>query len=158
MAVRSVVDDSGEALCFYICLTDRPIRLKECEVIGVISKIESTHSMDEPSIDNTCAPDIVPDYLREMYENMSAELSESERKQVRDLVIEFKNIFLKPGGKLGVTDLISHTIETENATPIKLTPRRVPLAQQEIIENEVEKMLKDGIVEPSDSPWSAPIV
>jgi len=42
--------------------------------------------------------------------------------------------------------------------PIKLVLQGVPHAQQEIIENKVVKMLKDGIVEPSDSPWSAPII
>jgi len=35
---------------------------------------------------------------------------------------------------------------------IKLVLQRVPLAQQEIIENKIVKMFKDGIVEPSDSP------
>ena len=59
------------ALCSLINLTDRPIRIKKGEVIGVVSKIESTHSKDEPSIDKTCASDTVPDYLREMLENMS---------------------------------------------------------------------------------------
>jgi len=57
---------------------------------------------------------------------------------------------LKPVGKSGVTDVNSHKKETRNVTPIKLPSRRVPLAQQKII----EKMFKDGIVEPSDNPWS----
>ena len=52
-----MVDDSGEALCFLIYLTDRPITIKEGEVIGAVSRIELTHSKDEPSIDTTCASD-----------------------------------------------------------------------------------------------------
>jgi len=45
-----------------------------------------------------------------MLENMSPELSESERKQVCDIVIKFQELFLKPGRKLGVTDVILHKI------------------------------------------------
>ena len=41
---------------------------------------------------------------------------------------------------------------------MKIPPRRPPLAQREVIEREVKKMLDSGIIEPSDSPWAAPVV
>jgi hypothetical protein len=46
-----------------------------------------------------------------------------------------------PDGKLGHIDLLQHVIDTGNAKPVKQPPRRVPIAQREIIEKELGKML-----------------
>ncbi|CAC5373349.1 unnamed protein product [Mytilus coruscus] len=48
--------------------------------------------------------------------------------------------------------------DTGNAQPIKQMPRRLPLGKPEIERQEVQKMLKRGIIEPSQSCWSSPIV
>jgi hypothetical protein len=58
----------------------------------------------------------------------------------------------------GRTDRIKHHINTDNATPIRVPPRRLIIGKREIEKQEVHKMLEKGIIEPSKSPWSAPIV
>ena len=63
-----------------------------------------------------------------------------------------------PDGKLDRTNLVKHAIDTGDARPIKQPLRRIPLAQKEIVEKELDKMLQHDILEPSDSPWSTPIV
>ena len=37
-------------------------------------------------------------------------------------------------------------------------PRRMPLNKREIVQKEVQAMLENGIIEPSTSQWSSPIV
>ncbi len=54
--------------------------------------------------------------------------------------------------------MVKHTIETGAHPPIKMPLRRAPYRQQELVEEEVKKMLATGVVEPSESPWSSPIV
>ena len=51
------------------------------------------------------------------------------------------------------SDILS--TDTANSKPVKLPPRRLPMAQREIVDRELEKMLKEDIIEPSDSPWAA---
>ena len=59
---------------------------------------------------------------------------------------------------MGSTDLVRHTINTGNASPIK-TPYRPPaFAKQAIIDENLDEMLENGVIEPSNSPWSSPVV
>ena len=64
-----------------------------------------------------------------------------------------------PGSTLtGHTDAVEHTIDTGSSTPIRCAPRR--MSPQKIKQEEacVVEMLAGGQIEPSDSPWSAPVV
>lgn len=63
-------------------------------------------------------------------------------------------------GKLGRTNKVEHTIDTGENKPIKLPPRRLPLAQREIAEKEIKNtsMLDQDIIETSSSLWASPIV
>ena len=58
---------------------------------------------------------------------------------------------------LGCTSLVSHKIKC-NAEPIKKRYFPVSPAIQEIMNEELEKMLKLGVVEPSQSPWSSRVL
>ena len=58
----------------------------------------------------------------------------------------------------GVTPLIEHEIRLEDPTPIKQRYRPRNPAMQQIINEELDKMLSDGVVRPSKSPWSSPVV
>ena len=44
-----------------------------------------------------------------------------------------------------------------DSPPIRTKPYRLPLLKRKIVENEIEKMLKQGVIRPSQSPWSSPI-
>ena len=59
---------------------------------------------------------------------------------------------------MGGTDYVEHTIDTGDSRPIRLQPHRLPISKQDCETQEVQKMLKRGIVEPSSSPWASPVV
>ena len=42
--------------------------------------------------------------------------------------------------------------------PIKQRPRRLPYAYREESEKQIKEMLENGVIKPSTSPWSSPIV
>lgn len=59
----------------------------------------------------------------------------------------------------GQTTLIEHTIRLkENVVPIKQRHYPRNPAMQAIINDEVTAMLREGVIEPSESPWSSPVV
>ncbi|XP_058864420.1 uncharacterized protein LOC131706752 [Acipenser ruthenus] len=85
-------------------------------------------------------------------------LCTEERRQLWELVYEYRHSFATASDDVGRTHLVQHQIETGAARPIKQRPRRQPLALQEATEQVLEEMKAAGIIEPSDSPWTSPVV
>lgn len=52
---------------------------------------------------------------------------------------------------------MKHSIKTGAARPIDLPPRRLPIHQKNIAEQEIDKMLRENVIRPRSSPWAAPI-
>ncbi len=53
---------------------------------------------------------------------------------------------------------MQHHIDTGTAAPIRLRPHRLPLAKRQAAEEMIRDMAANSIIEPSDSPWAAPMV
>ena len=51
-----------------------------------------------------------------------------------------------------------HNIDTGEAAPIKQPPYRLPPHYKQWVRDEIKELLKCGIIRPSISPWSSPIV
>ena len=51
-----------------------------------------------------------------------------------------------------------HDVEVGGAEPIKQYPYCVKPKKREIMKKEIEYMLENDLIEPSDSPWSSPCV
>lgn len=81
-------------------------------------------------------------------------LTPSQKEQLDSLI---QYVFKDTGDKLGCTTMVEHVITTQSP-PIK--QRHYPLspALQAHVNKELEKMLADDIIEPSNSPWASPIV
>ncbi len=85
-------------------------------------------------------------------------LQDAERKELHALLDTFSDVISAGEDDLGRTSFVQHHINTSNAGPVR-QPRRRPLFhQQGIIQQHVDKMLKQGVIEPSDGPWSSPYV
>ena len=72
--------------------------------------------------------------------------------------MKHKDVFAKNKTDLGRTDIVKHKINTGTAAPVKQNPRRLPLSKRELVREDISKMLEQGIVQPSQSPWSSPVV
>ncbi|EPS59216.1 hypothetical protein M569_15593 [Genlisea aurea] len=88
------------------------------------------------------------------------DLTEEEQAQLKDLLEEFKDIF---GDKLQVTAPVRHDmpevipIQPGARIPNRPLYRYSPVEQKEI-ERQVQQMLQQGIIEPSTSPYGAPVL
>jgi hypothetical protein len=100
---------------------------------------------------------VVPEYLRCMFPP-EGELTPGDRQKLEDLVMEYEGIFVGPDDSPGFTDLITHKIDTGDAKPIKQNYYRRSIKERAYVEAELEKMLANGVIKPSKSPWGAPVV
>lgn len=89
-------------------------------------------------------------------QNFPQNLSTSERLVLHQTLDGWKTKF---NTSPGCTDLISHKLYLEpNVVPLKQRYYPVNPIVQKQIDQEVDVMLRDRIIEPSDSPWSSPIL
>lgn len=82
------------------------------------------------------------------------DLTPEQRQQLNQLV---EHCFREMGEKLGCTTLVEHEIKTD-AKPIKQRYYPVSPVMQGHINRELDKLLEEGIIEKSTSPWSSPIL
>jgi hypothetical protein len=150
-----------------IGVVELPIRVKEkMKMVEVIVVPELPHSLIL-GLDFWVLLGIVPD-LRHNEWHFSEDpstisciqtdqmtvLTPFEAKCLNEVVEEAKR---RMGENLGCTNRVEHKIIT-SSPPIRQRPYRVSPVMQKIIDDEIEEMLKMGIIEPSKSPWAAPVV
>ena len=74
------------------------------------------------------------------------------------MIDEFSDVFSTGEGDLGRTSRVVHRIPTGDAPPVTRRNYRQPhLLRQEAM-RQVDNLLHQGVVEPSVSPWSAPVL
>ena len=85
-------------------------------------------------------------------------LSRTDLNRLRALLRRAHRVWRAPDQPLGAGFGITHEIDTSDARPINLKPRRLQPAKAKAAHEEVQRMLNLGVVEPANSPWAAPIV
>ena len=81
------------------------------------------------------------------------DLTPLQKIAVQKLLLQNKELF---GEKKGLTSLISHTIE--NSSVIFSKPRKLSMAEHNQADKLTATMLKDGVIQPSSSPYISPIL
>ena len=78
---------------------------------------------------------------------------------------DFQDGFSSGPSDFGTTNVTTHKVDVGDATPTKQPVRRVPLKQREevnVLLEEwnvlLEEMRSQGVIEPSQNPWSSPVV
>ena len=98
----------------------------------------------------------LPPHLQEMYDKNISELSKDEQIKFKSLLYEFSDIFSKDEFDLGcLSGGIEHKIQTYDEIPIAEKFRRTPLHFQKQEKEYLDKLLQQGVIEPSISEWSA---
>ena len=100
----------------------------------------------------------VPEHLSDLFQRSSHLLNPDERSQLAQLLIDFDDVFAVSSDDLGHTSLVTHQIDTGSSHPIRQPARRLPLHKRAEADKLLKDMLKQGVIEPSSSPWTSPIV
>ena len=162
--IQGIIHKDDANLVNVINYGEEPVILSSNTVVGQCSSVNETESTSqtghcshiraEPIVQNSS----LPEYLNDVFTRGCVHLNESEKVKFKNLLIKYQSVFAKSSTDLGCTDIVEHHIDTQGARPVKQALRKLPLAQQEAERVEVQKLLEHGIIEPSISPWSSPIV
>jgi hypothetical protein len=100
----------------------------------------------------------VPEFVKHLMEKIHPSVPESTAIALEEILVSYTDVFSKSEVDLGLTDLVTHRIDTENATPFRQQLRRFPPARLQAISEHMENMLAQGVIEPARSPWASNIV
>lgn len=132
-----------------------PVTLKEGTEIGSCSTVASVvHQLKCGS--SSQRP--LPAELGSFVERSCQELSNEEAAQVKDCIARYQDVFETGTNNRGRTNIVQHRIDTGGANPIRQAPRRLPLAKREEAAQIIKDMEAEGVIEPSSSPWTSPVV
>jgi len=85
-----------------------------------------------------------------------SQLNNHQQQQVLNLLQEYDDLWR--GGRRGKAVAVAHRIQLMTDRPVVTRPRQTTEDQKKVIDAEVNKMLKDGIIQPSCSPYASEVV
>jgi hypothetical protein len=87
-------------------------------------------------------------------------LNKEENMSVQKICAKYFDVFYLENDPLTVTNMYKQSIKLQNnATPVYIKPYRLPHSQNDEIHKQVDKMLRDDIIEEAkSSSWSSPLL
>ena len=86
------------------------------------------------------------------------DLPPADKILLRNVLANNHLAFSLGDGDRGETDLVEMVIDTGDANPKKQPLRRKPFAARSEIARQLKQMQSNGVIQPSKSPWSSPVV
>ena len=160
--IVATVGDNDTIPVQFTNLQGAPVTIPPCTEIGTFYTIQDDGSGMYEVSDKNGTTDHIPmgdkdQVIRDLHIEESA-VSDAGKRVLKRLVTDYSDIFSKNDEDIGKTKLLKHHINTGDAAPIRQRPRRIPLRLREEVEEQKNKMLREGIIEESSSPWCSPIV
>ena len=86
------------------------------------------------------------------------EMTAKQRELLREMLLRNKDVFASNPKQTPTTTLAHHRIETGSHPPVYVPPYRVSPAQRQLIDEQAQEMLDSGVIRPSKSPYSSPVL
>lgn len=138
--------------------TNKPVTIYRCSTMGMFTPSNGSMSaITTPDVQSSSTKSSTPSQTVPL-DLSDTTLTEPQQAQLKSLIAEYRDIFALSPEELGRTGLVRHRIDTGDHQPIRQRPYRVSETQRGIIEEHVTDMLNRGIIQPSVSPWSSPII
>ena len=139
----------GKEKTFHINLLKKFIdrEINKLMLMAIAEEVESTEdlALDYPIASIETHKDV----------QINPELPETYKQKLKELLNQHTETLTDKPGK---TNLVEVSLELTDHQPIRCKPYPVPLAKEAAIDSEIDTMLASGIITPSDSPYSAPIL
>ncbi|UYV66998.1 hypothetical protein LAZ67_4003622, partial [Cordylochernes scorpioides] len=129
-------------------------------LVGYLRKIGSSgiYSVDTAEDDKTQSNIKNEDRRQQILSLVDERLNEEQKSMIAECLEKYSEVFDFDRKSFSTTSNVKHKIDTSDSRPIKQRPYRVSPVERRAIQSEVDKMIKMGIVQPSESPWSSPVV
>ena len=129
-----------------------PHRRTKC-MTAHVNRLKPWNAPDASILRVVVADEEVED--REKEPDWRALLEPQQLHDINDILTDYKD---QIDGSLGEGRGLSHAINTEGHDPSWTPPHRIAPAWREPLKEEVKSWLEQGIIRPSNSPWSSPVV
>ena len=113
---------------------------------------ENCEEMNFHKTDPTCSKLQNSDILKDLDKK---HLDKSQRDELKMLILEYEHLFLDIPTR---TDQIYHDVNIEGSKPIKQHPYRMNPMKLQYLREEVQYLLDNDFIEPSQSDWSSPCI
>lgn len=144
------IDVNGKSKRFHINLLKQYVE-RDPEDGNLLSVVTAETIDDEQPIEYFSFP------KSESYLNVdiNADLQESQQERIQEVLRQYTDVFTDIPGS---TNVLNHEVRTTTDKPVRIATRQLPYSMVETVKDEVKKMLELNIIEPSESPYSSPIV
>lgn len=150
----------SKQLCHINMLKEYIVRCdSDCKPVSVAVPVPHS-AVNNISCDNIEKSDSDASKLKNSYilNNLDEKLSHlemSQQEELKELISEFAHIFSDIPTQ---TDVLFHDVDVGNASPVKQHPYRLNPIKQEALRKEVQYLLENDFIEPSNSEWSSPCI
>ncbi|CAF4872353.1 unnamed protein product, partial [Rotaria magnacalcarata] len=122
-----------------------------------ISPLTSTSLLSQQPSDND--EDVAMSIqVKNTIDEMASHLNQQQKQLLLPILYQHNSLFDTSEPKIAKTH-IYHTIPTNvNSNPVNSKPYRVSSEKQKIIDNQIDSMYTSGLIRPSQSAWSSPVV
>lgn len=143
-----------------------PSKLLRGEWLGLADDIDPLCAHVVPDHSNPLHIDAVdcstlpsqPSFTEALSRCIDSNLTAQQRADIIALLERFRTSFDHQQPTLGRASTVCHQIDTGIHTPLRQRPYRVSASERRVIAEQVDDMLKRGVIEPSNSPWASPVV
>ena len=154
---------------FIPTIVKKPTTVEQEKIaLGLAHSEHATEKVDEEEVDDIEFP-LVPPIVQETSDeykkskrsaisamvDANAHLTQTEKKKLIELLFEYEDRFSMNGENMQRTDAVQHEINTGDTRPFRERLRQYAPAVQQIIDTEVQSMLKQGVIAPSKSPYAS---
>ena len=129
-------------------------------LINIIQKMDIKNNVEENIFMVNVNAEIKKDEeeVENAIKNMNMKnINKEEEYEVKQLLLEYKNVFTLSKIPMKINSNVEHAIITEG-NPIKLNPYRTSKIQDQIINEWVDMLLEYGLIRESCSPYAAPVL
>ena len=162
---RVCFEGPGKPVMSFVNNSDNQVTLFKNQRVGVAFEVDEIPAInkisDKITVSKVSQPveQEVPEYLKDLFQRSCSELNEKQQVTLRELLINYADVFSSHEYDIGSFTAIEHAIDTGDARPIKQRFRRTPACFDGEEEKHLEKMLKADVIEPSMSEWaSSPVL
>ncbi|GFU30080.1 retrovirus-related Pol polyprotein from transposon 412 [Trichonephila clavipes] len=131
---------------------------KRPEHVNVIINDETQNSLADQELEIPCLENnsLVYDFEDVIQASeLNKYLHEKQRDRLRELLNKYSKFF---SNNPGLTNLVEHEIQLVSDQPVRTKPYRMSHRQNEILKNEINRMLKLGIIEVGESDYMSPMI
>ena len=130
---------------------------RACEATVVDAEPQSELDIGESPVNKVCTQD--SERKTKLLEGIGEpDLPHGQKKKLMSFLANHHDVFSLEEGERGETNLVELEIYTGDSPPVTQPLRRMPFAARQEVARQLESMQKEGVIQPSKSPWSSPVV